>query len=179
MALFETGPGDLSLWLQEKVIFIRKVIQFFMFILIVSLFGCSKNPINDDDVLELLKVYKKEQYTIEEPSDPPTEDEIVQRIKTYLSTEALEELSANRVFSIAPDIASHTNKPVKVNDVQIKELEKNEDGTADYTYTVEIQLGEGANAEIIKNNGQLTVSSEDGLKIIRDWEEKDHFKKFY
>ncbi|MGD6876430.1 hypothetical protein [Bacillus infantis] len=179
MALFETGPGDLSPWLQEKVIFIRKVIQFFMFILIVSLFGCSKNPINDDDVLELLKVYKKEQYTIEEPSDPPINDEIVERVKPYLSERALEKLNANRVFSIAPDIASHTNTPVKVNDVQIKELEKNEDGTADYTYTVEIQLGEGANTEIIKNNGQLTVSSEDGLKIIRDWEEKDHFKKFY
>ncbi|MGD6843568.1 hypothetical protein ACQCVH_13730 [Bacillus infantis] len=95
-----------------------------------------------------------------------------------MSTEALEKLNANRVFSIAPDIASSTNKSIKVNDVQIKEQEKNEDGTADYTYTVEIQLGEGANAEIIKNNGQLTVSPEDGLKIIRDWEEKDHFKKF-
>ncbi|WP_366161975.1 hypothetical protein ABXS71_01520 [Bacillus infantis] len=134
---------------------------------------------SDNDVLELLKIYKKEQYTIEEPSDPPTIDEIVQRVKPYLSEEALEELSANRVFSIAPDIASNTNKSIKVNDVQIEESKKNKDGTADYTYTIEIQLGEGSNAEVIKNNGQLTVSSEDGLKIIRDWEEKDQFKKFY
>ncbi|PLR70691.1 hypothetical protein CYJ37_21955 [Bacillus sp. UMB0728] len=150
-----------------------------MLVFILGLFGCSKNHINDNDVLEMLKVYKKEQYTIEEPSDPPTIDEIVQRVKPYLSEEALEELSANRVFSIAPEIASNTNKSIKVSGVQINELEKNEDGTTDYTYTVEIQLGEGSNAEVIKNNGQLTVSSEDGLKIIRDWEEKDQFKKFY
>jgi hypothetical protein len=150
-----------------------------MLVFILGLFGCSKNHINDNDVLEMVKVYKKEQYTIEEPSDPPTIDEIVQRVKPYLSEEALEELSANRVFSIAPDIASNTNKSIKVSGVQINELEKNEDGTTDYTYTVEIQLGEGSNAEVIKNNGQLTVSSEDGLKIIRDWEEKDQFKKFY
>nr|WP_257989508.1 hypothetical protein [Bacillus infantis] len=150
-----------------------------MLVFILGLFGCSKNHINDNDVLEMVKVYKKEQYTIEEPSDPPTIDEIVQRVKPYLSEEALEELSANRVFSIAPDIASNTNKSIKVNDVQIEESKKNKDGTTDYTYTIEIQLGEGSNAEIIKNSGQLTVSSEDGLKIIRDWEEKDHFKKFY
>ncbi|WP_180827415.1 hypothetical protein [Bacillus sp. UMB0728] len=161
------------------MIFIRKSVQFFMLVFILGLFGCSKNHINDNDVLEMLKVYKKEQYTIEEPSDPPTIDEIVQRVKPYLSEEALEELSANRVFSIAPEIASNTNKSIKVSGVQINELEKNEDGTTDYTYTVEIQLGEGSNAEVIKNNGQLTVSSEDGLKIIRDWEEKDQFKKFY
>ncbi|MEN8698231.1 hypothetical protein [Bacillus infantis] len=161
------------------MIFIRKSVQFFMLVFILGLFGCSKNHINDNDVLEMVKVYKKEQYTIEEPSDPPTIDEIVQRVKPYLSEEALEELSANRVFSIAPDIASNTNKSIKVNDVQIEESKKNKDGTTDYTYTIEIQLGEGSNAEIIKNSGQLTVSSEDGLKIIRDWEEKDHFKKFY
>jgi hypothetical protein len=35
------------------------------------------------------------------------------------------------------------NKSVKVNDVQIKEFEKNEDGTADYAYTIEILLIEG------------------------------------
>lgn len=149
-----------------------------MLVFILGLFGCSKNHINDNDVLEMLKMYKKEQYTIEEPSDPPANDEIVQRVKPYLSTDTMEKLSANRVFSIAPEIASSTNKPIKVNNVQIKESEKNEDGTVDYAYTIEIQLGEGSNAEVIKNNGQLTVSSEDGLKIIRDWEEKDHFKNF-
>lgn len=150
-----------------------------MIVSILGLFGCSKNHIKDNDVLEMLKIYKKGQYTIEEPSDPPINDEIVERVKPYLSERALEKLNADRVFSIAPDIASNTNKSIKVNGVQIKELEKNEDGTADYTYTIEIQLGEGVNAEVIKNNGQLTVSSEDGLKIIRDWEEKDQFKKFY
>lgn len=90
----------------------------------------------------------------------------------------MEKLNANRIFRIAPDIATNTNKPIKVNDVQIEKSEKNEDGTVDYTYTLEIQLGEGSNAEVIKNNGQLTVSSENGLKIIRDWEEKDNFNKF-
>lgn len=173
------GQGTCPPGSKRRVIFIRKSVQFFILVFILGLFGCSKNPMSDNDVLELLKIYKKEQYTIEEPSDPPTIDEIVQRVKPYLSEEALEELSANRVFSIAPDIASNTNKSIKVNDVQIEESKKNKDGTADYTYTIEIQLGEGSNAEVIKNNGQLTVSSEDGLKIIRDWEEKDQFKKFY
>ncbi|NHM33732.1 hypothetical protein [Neobacillus terrae] len=123
--------------------FIRKVIQLFMLILIVGLFGCSKNSINENDVLEILKTYKTEQYTIEEPSNPPTNDEIVQHVKPFLSEKALEKLNANRVFSIAPDIATNTNKPIKVNDVQIEKSEKNEDGTVDYTYTLEIQLGEG------------------------------------
>jgi hypothetical protein len=159
--------------------YMMKCLRLFLLIIIVGLVGCTDNAVDDNEVLDLLKTYKTEQYTIVDPSNPPTNDEIVQQVKPYLSEEALEKLIADRVFSIAPDIASSTNKPIMLNDVQIEKDKIQDDGTVDYTYTLEIQSGEDSNSEVIKINGQLTVSSKDGLKITRDWEELDKLKKFY
>jgi hypothetical protein len=156
-----------------------KCLRLFFLIIIAGLVGCTNNAVDDNEVLDLLKTYKTEQYTIDNPSNPPTNDEIVQQVKPYLSEEALEKLIANRVFSIAPDIATNTNKPIMLNDVQIEKAKTKDDGTVDYTYTLDIQSGDDSDAEIIRINGQLTVSSEDGLKITRDWEEVDKLMKFH
>lgn len=144
----------------------------FILFLTLGLIGCSNNGVDDNDVLELLKSYKTEQYTIESPSNPPSGEEISEKVKPYLTEEAFEELNSNRVFSIAPDVARKTNKPISIIDIQVEKTDENEDGTFDYTYILDIKIGTGSDAEIIKNKGQLTLSTEDGLKISRDWEEK-------
>lgn len=143
-----------------------------VFFIAVVLVGCgNERTIDEKAVLNLLKDYKTEQYTIQDPSNPPTEIEIADKVKGFLSEEVLKKQEANRVFSLAPNYAKKTNTKIELEDVTIEKDKENKDGTVDYNYTVTLKLNNGKTTEKIKKKGQLTISNDGNLKITRDWEE--------
>ena len=153
------------------------LLSFFMIISFVA--ACnSGSAINEDEVLNLVKKYKTEQYTIQDPADTPTPNEIADKVKNYLSKEALEKQQSNRIFVLAPDLSKKTNKSLKFEEIVLEKEKENEDGTIDYKYTLKLKLYDEQSSEILEVDGQLTVSNEDGLVITRDWENKAVFEKY-
>lgn len=143
-----------------------------VFFIAVALVGCgNEGAIDDKAVLKFLKDYKTEQYTIENPSNPPTEIEIAEKVKGFLSEEVLKKQEANRVFGLATNYAKKTNTKIELEDVTIEKDKQNKDGTVDYNYTATLKLNNGKTTEKIKKKGQLTISNDGNLKITRDWEE--------
>ncbi|MBS4192479.1 hypothetical protein KHA94_20190 [Bacillus sp. FJAT-49705] len=142
-----------------------------LFIMIISLIACSKETvkIKEEDVLNFVKDYKAEQYNIKDPSNPPSGIEIGEKVKGFFSDEEFEKQMANRVFQIAPDIAKKTNKSIELEDVKLEKEKENEDGTINYKYTLILKFYDDKASDVIEKKGELTI---EGLKIIRDWEER-------
>ncbi|KAB2338411.1 hypothetical protein F7731_02290 [Cytobacillus depressus] len=141
-----------------------------LFTMIIGLIACSsKEVVKEEDVLNLVKDYKTEQYNIKDPSNSPTGVEIGEKVKKYFLEKEFEKQMANRVFQIAPDIAKKTNKSIELNDVILEKGKENEDGTIDYNYTLKLKFYDDHSNDVIEKKGQLTI---EGLKITRDWEER-------
>lgn len=161
--------------LMKKILGI--LLSFFMIITIVA--ACSGSGINEDDVLDLVKKYKTEQYTIPDPANTPTPNEIADKVKGYLSKDALKKQQANRTFGLAPDLAKKTNKSLTFEEITLEKQKENEDGTINYKYTMKLKLYDKQSSEILKVDGQLSVSNDNGLVITRDWENKRVFEKYF
>lgn len=142
----------------------------------LMLFGivvaCSNKVIKDEDVMNFVKEYKIEQYTIKDPTNAPTESEIATKVKGYLSEEVFNKHNANRIFHIAPYIAKKTNKSIELEDVILERKKENDNGTIDYNFILKLKFEDDKSSEVVEKKGQLTISNEDGLKITCDWEEK-------
>ena len=149
----------------------RKLVWLLPLVLL-GLLACSNEVIKEENVLTLLENYKKVQYTIKDPANPPTGSEIASTVEDYLSDDVLKKHEANRVFYLASNIAEKTNKSMELKDIKLKKDKENDNGTVNYKYTLFLKLGDGDDSEIIEKKGELTVSNENGLKITRDWEEK-------
>ncbi|MFU1996205.1 hypothetical protein [Priestia megaterium] len=144
-----------------------------LFIMLIGAVACSKETIKETDVENFVTEYKKEQYTIKNPSNVPTGEEIADKVKRYLSKDTFDKQIANRSFDLAPEVASKTDKSISLEDVKLKKEKEHDNGSIDYTYTLKLKIGTGQSSDIVEKNGQLTISSNDGeLKITRDWEEK-------
>lgn len=167
--MFLTSKGD---EMMKKAL--GMLLSFLMIISVVA--ACSDSSgINEDEVLSLVKKYKTEQYTVKDPSNVPTPDEITEKVKGYLTKEALEKQQANRVFGLASDLAKKTNKKIEVEDIKLENKKEDEDGTVNYDYTLKLKLYDEESSEIIDVDGQLSISNDDGLVITRDWENKSVF----
>ncbi|MDX8363170.1 hypothetical protein [Cytobacillus sp. IB215316] len=139
-------------------------------IFLISSVACSNEAVNDEEVHELVMAYKKEQYTIEDPSAPPSEFEISENVSHYLSEDALYEQNINRIFDIAHKVAKKLNKKIELVDVVLVKGEEDENSNIDYDYTIKLKIGTD---EIIEVNGHVTISNDNGLKIMSDF---DHFR---
>lgn len=147
----------------------RKLGVLLLLIMTLALVACGQEKASDTEVLKLLTDYKSVQYNIKDPSKPPSETEISEKVKGYFSKDAFEKQMTDRVFQIAPVIAKASNKSIQLENVQLMKSKENKDGTIDYTYKLKLKFYDNQTTEIIEKNGQLTV---DGLKITRDWEER-------
>lgn len=157
----------------------KKWVGIILVLLIISLVGCSKSEeIKDEDVLSLLKEYKTEQYTIEDPKVTLTGDEIAKRVKEYLTEDALEDQEANRIFQLAPDLAKNTNHSIELTNVNVSKKKENEDGTVIYTYDLSLKLTDikNSSSQNVEKKGEITVSNEKELVITKDWQETSTFK---
>ena len=143
----------------------------FLLIMIISLIGCNNEAAkNQKDIVELVKNYKSAQYDIKDPSKPPTELEIAENVKGYLSKDAYERQMANRVFQIAPDIATKTRSSIKLENIKLEKKKENKDGSIDYKYTLKLKFHNEKLTDVVEKSGQLTTKDQ---KIIYDWEERD------
>lgn len=144
---------------------------FFVLIIGIILSACSNETIEIVDAAKFVKEYKEKQYNIN-PSKPPIETEIGDRVKKYLAKDAFEELEVNGTLQIAPNFAKKTNSTINLDNLSIGEGNKNEDGTIDYQYTLMLRVSDEKSSEVFEKKGQLSISNDrDGLKITRDWEE--------
>ena len=149
------------------------------FIMVIAFMAaCSNSDINENEVLNLVSKYKTEQYTILDPGNTPTPNDIADKVKGYLSKDALEKQQANRIFGLAPDLAKKTNKSLKFEEIKLEKVKENEDGTINYKYTLKLKLYDQQSSEILEVDGQLSVSNDNGLVITRDWENKRVFEKY-
>jgi len=145
---------------------------FFILLMLVSLFACSKEIVKDEDVKKFVTEYKNIQYTIKEPMNAPSGIEIGEQVKGYLSDDVFNKLNANRTFQIAPDIAKKINKSVGLDEILLEKERENDDGTIDYTYKLKLKFYDASTSETVEKKGQLTISNKDGFIITRDWEDK-------
>jgi hypothetical protein len=153
-----------------------KKIHGFLFILIFGLIvtACSNETIKTEDVRNFVKEYKAEQYNIKDPVNPPTGIQIGAKVKKYLSKDVYDKLEANRILQIAPDFAKKTNNRIELVDVTLEKENENEDGIIDYKYTLKLKVSDEQSSEVFEKQGQLSVSTDGGLKITYDRE--DHVK---
>ncbi|MFL0364738.1 hypothetical protein ACH0BF_17165 [Pseudobacillus sp. 179-B 2D1 NHS] len=152
----------------------KKLFCFLLFgmVILTGTVACSKEAVNEEEVMELVKEYKTKQYTIKDPDKAPTGPEIGEEVKSCFSKDEFDRQMANRSFSLAPDIAKKTNKSIALTDIKLKKEKENDDGTVNYTYTLELKFYDDQTSEVIEKNGQLSISNDDGLKIARDWEDR-------
>ncbi|GLY08906.1 hypothetical protein [Bacillus badius] len=134
--------------------------------------ACGKNAVSEGEAARFVKEYKAEQYTVEDPANIPTGEEIGEKVKRYLSKEEFERQLANRTFSLTPDMAKKMNRSIKLQSVKLKKEAENEDGTVRYNYTMKLKIYDDETSDIVEKQGQLTLANEDGLKIMRDWEDQ-------
>ncbi|GKU81498.1 hypothetical protein [Niallia sp. NCCP-28] len=64
-----------------------------------------------------------------------------------------------------------SNETIKTEEVIQKKEKQNNNGTADYSYTLKLKISDGQSSEIFEKNGQLSFSNDGALKITRDWED--------
>lgn len=156
-------------------LFMKRIFGLFLvFMMIFSLLGCgNKVSTEEDDIFNFVKEYKSIQYSINDPNNPPTGNEIEKKVRKFLSEDCFKEQTANRIFSIAPNFAKEENKMMELEDLILTKDKENADGTVDYKYKVKLKVKDDEGFENIEKKGQLTISNDNGnLKITRDWEEK-------
>ncbi|MGE6720939.1 hypothetical protein ACQKGD_26950 [Peribacillus frigoritolerans] len=130
----------------------------------------EQNVVNVEEAEKLFKDYSTGLYTIKDPSNPPTFDEIAENIKEYLSEEQYDAEIANRKFQIPELVSNQINKSIEVQDVKLEEQSKNDDGTIDYLYTTKFKVYDENESKIYEKEGELTISTTNNeLKIDRDW----------
>ncbi|MBT2647699.1 hypothetical protein J7E52_13325 [Bacillus sp. ISL-34] len=109
-------------------------------------------------------------YTIKDPSNPPTFDEIADNIKGYVSEEQFKAEIADRKYQIPDLVAKELKKSIEVLDVNLEEQSINENGTIDYTYTTVLKVYDENSSKIYEKEGELTISTiNNELKITREW----------
>lgn len=151
----------------------KKILRAFVLsIMLISLLACSNEKIKYEDVKSFVTEYKTIQYTIKDPSNPPSGIEIGEEVKRYLSEDVFKKHNANRVFQIAPDIARKTNKSIELEGLLLEKEKENADGTIDYKFILKLKFYDASTSETVEKNGQLTISNKNGLIITRDWEDK-------
>ncbi|MCK2020903.1 hypothetical protein [Peribacillus frigoritolerans] len=165
---------------------IKKILSLlFLFVLFISAVACNKDvikenseekPLKEENVVKveeaeiLFNNYSKELYTIKDPSNPPTFDEIAEKIKLYLTEEQYNAEIANRKFQIPELVSKQINKSIEVQDVKLEEQRKNGDGKIDYLYTTKFKVYDRNSSKIYEKEGELTISTTNNeLKIDRDW----------
>ncbi|MEE3954427.1 hypothetical protein [Peribacillus frigoritolerans] len=165
---------------------IKKILSLlFLVVLFISAVACNKDvikenseekPLKEENVVKveeaekLFNNYSKELYTIKDPSNPPTFDEIAEKIKVYLTEEQYNAEIANRKFQIPELVSKQINKSIEVQDVKLEEQSKNGDGKIDYIYTITFKVYDENSSEIYEKEGELTISTTNNeLKIDRDW----------
>ncbi|MGG0409175.1 hypothetical protein [Peribacillus simplex] len=136
----------------------------------------ERNPVKEGNVIKLeeaeklFKGYYTARYTIKDPANPPTFDEIADNIKGYLSEDEYNAQILNRFYSMPSLVAKEINKSIEVQSVKLEEQSINEDGTVDYTYTTVFKIYDENSSEIYEKEGELTITIIDNeLKITRDW----------
>lgn len=168
---------------------IRKILSLlFLFVLFLGLIACNiyvvkengeekeekpdkeENVVNVEEAEKLFIDYSAELYTIKDPSNPPTFDEIAENIKVYLTEEQYDAEIANRKFQIPELVSKQIKKSIEVQDVKLEEQSKNDDGTIDYLYIMKFKVYDENSFKIYEKEGELTLSTiKNELKIDRDW----------
>ncbi|MCM3677423.1 hypothetical protein M3699_27565 [Peribacillus simplex] len=168
---------------------IKKILSLlFLFVLFIGVIACNKdvvkenglekegkpvkeeNVVNIEEVEKLFKGYYTVRYTVKDPSNPPTFDEIADNVKSYLSEDEYKAQIANRYYSLPTMISKEINKSIEVQDVNLEEQSKNDDGTIDYTYTTIFKVYDENSSKNYEKEGELTISTTNNeLKITRDW----------
>ena len=138
--------------------------------ILMGLMACSKDTAKEEDIEEFVKNYSAERYNMKDPANPPTSDDIADRVKKYLSKEEYDKQLANRYYALPSMLAKEVHKSIEVQDLVLEEQNKNEDGSIDYTYTLKIKLYDGQQSKVYDKKGELTISQkENELKITRDF----------
>lgn len=170
----------------NEVAIIKKILSvLFLVVLFISAVACNKDvikenseekPLKEENVVKveeaekLFNNYSKELYTIKDPSNPPTFDEIAEKIKVYLTEDQYNAEIANRKFQIPELVSKQINKSIEVQDVKLEEQSKNDDGKIDYLYTTTFKVYDENSSKIYEKEGELTISTTNNeLKIDRDW----------
>ncbi|USK74382.1 hypothetical protein [Peribacillus frigoritolerans] len=130
----------------------------------------KENVVKIEEAEKLFNSYSTELYTIKDPSNPPTSDEIAEKAKGYLTEEQYNAEIANREFQIPELVSKQINKSIEVQDVKLEEQSKNDDGTVDYLYTTTFKVYDENSSKMYEKKGELTLSTTNNeLKIDREW----------
>lgn len=167
---------------------IRKILSLLFLFVFLGLIACNidvvkendeekeekpdkeENVVNVEEAEKLFIDYSAELYTIKDPSNPPTFDEIAENIKVYLTEEQYDAEIANRKFQIPELVSKQIKKSIEVQDVKLEEQSKNDDGTIDYLYIMKFKVYDENSSKIYEKEGELTLSTiKNELKIDRDW----------
>ncbi|TFB25109.1 hypothetical protein E3U55_01570 [Filobacillus milosensis] len=146
----------------------KKFIAFILLVTLIGLMGCSSE---DEERLSFFQEYKAEQYTIEDHENAPTSEEIAERVKPYLTDEALKELKASKKFNVMPALAANRNKNIEFSNAEFSNKQENDDGSIDYDYKLQLNVYNDSGSEPFTIVGEVTFINKDGeMKISRDQE---------
>jgi uncharacterized lipoprotein NlpE involved in copper resistance len=97
----------------------KKAIQvLFLLLTAFSLAGCNnEEEAIHQEIEAFIKDYKTTIYSIDDPLNPPTSNEVAQKAEPYLTKNEFENLIANRIFELASKTAKSLNKRIELEDV--------------------------------------------------------------
>jgi uncharacterized lipoprotein NlpE involved in copper resistance len=155
----------------------KKALQFLLLLLTAfSLAGCNnEEEAVHQEIEAFVKEYKTTIYSIDDPLNPPTSNEVAQKAEPYLTKNEFENLMANRIFELVTKTAKSLNKRIELEDVILEKATFNDDGGGwDCEITIKIKLADQQSSKMIEKKGQLSImrNSSDELKVFRDWEER-------
>ncbi|MCA1026036.1 hypothetical protein LCM23_08015 [Cytobacillus kochii] len=157
----------------KRIILFTVTFMCLFFISACSEDSNSSSNADEKEVKEFLSQYKSYQYTIENPKNPPTADEIGEKVKPFLSDEEYEKQFANRAFDIPAEVASKTNNSIALDDVTLEKVESEEESEK-YKYTLHLIFSDNGSEESIDRKGEITVKTNNEMKITRDWENRNN-----
>jgi PBP1b-binding outer membrane lipoprotein LpoB len=155
----------------------KKALQVMLLLLTAfCLDGCNKEEEAIHQEMEaFIKEYKTTIYSIDDPLNPPTANEVAQKAESYLTKNEFENLMTNRIFELASKTANSLNKRIELEAVLLENATFNDDGGGwDCEITIKIKLADQQSSKTIEKKGQLSImrNSSDELKVFRDWEER-------
>lgn len=169
-----------------------KLKQWFCFLVLLFLIGCSSSSTVKNDALNMLTNYKKAQYELSfnQIADGnydklSSESEkakanlkaiqgINEKVKPFLTGKEYELFLKNRVAQLTFDVVTNHKYDIKVEKLEISEinLENNSQSVVGhYSMVLKLIANNDKSEKLITKNGELTlIKEDDNWKIDRDWD---------
>ena len=133
---------------------------------------------DEQTAMKTAKEFKEIQYNILDYTKindlMEYQNNILKKLKPYLTEDEYKDFSANRLAGVAAYIAKKYNTNIYLEDITFeKNQEDNEKGTIGFRYTLTFKLSGAVNKTITDKGKMVLIKTAEGWKLSYDWNENN------